>query len=140
MTRLVNQPMNRLPLCVALTAALVWGASCGRLCLRLTRQLRFADRPGDHRGVGPSPARQLHRVEPRPPPASGPHYPIWARYQRHPAEVPIGYWLHNVEHGAVVFLYRPDAPSEQIDALAAVYDSLLPARPCLRAPPGPDDR
>lgn len=62
------------------------------------------------------------------PPASGPHYPIWARYQEHTAAVPRGYWVHDLEHGAVVMLYRPDAGAAVIDALRAAFLS-LPADP-----------
>src|SRR5438309_1483095 len=43
------------------------------------------------------------------PPASGPHYPVWARYRIHAQVVPRGYWVHDLEHGALVLLYRPDA-------------------------------
>ncbi len=39
------------------------------------------------------------------PPASGPHYPVWTRWGVWP-DVPRGYWVHNLEHGGVVFLYR----------------------------------
>lgn len=42
------------------------------------------------------------------PPASGPHYPIWASYQEYDAAVPRPYWVHSLEHGAVVFAYRCD--------------------------------
>jgi hypothetical protein len=40
------------------------------------------------------------------PPSSGPHYPIWAAYQAYDAAVPRGYYVHDLEHGAVVFLYK----------------------------------
>ena len=43
------------------------------------------------------------------PPASGPHYPAWLRYEEFPAAQARGYWVHNLEHGAIVMLYRPDA-------------------------------
>ena len=36
------------------------------------------------------------------PPASGPHYPVWARYQSYTSAVARPYWVHNVEHGAIV--------------------------------------
>lgn len=72
----------------------------------------------------------LHVVEGLPisyqhnPPASGPHYPVWARYQEHQATVARGYWVHNLEHGAVVFLYRPSAPAAAITALRDAYRAL----------------
>jgi Protein of unknown function (DUF3105) len=58
------------------------------------------------------------------PPASGPHYPVWARYEEHFTVVARPYWVHNLEHGAVVLLYRPDAPAATISALRAVFQGL----------------
>jgi hypothetical protein len=40
------------------------------------------------------------------PPSSGLHYPIWAAYQAYDTAVPRGYYVHDLEHGAVVFLYN----------------------------------
>jgi hypothetical protein len=40
------------------------------------------------------------------PPSNGPHFPIWAAYQAYTSPVPRGYYVHNEEHGAVVFLYN----------------------------------
>jgi hypothetical protein len=64
------------------------------------------------------------------PPASGPHYPVWARYAEYTTPLARGYWVHNLEHGAVVFLYRPDTASATIDALRGVYRTLPPDREC----------
>lgn len=64
------------------------------------------------------------------PPASGPHYPVWARYAEYSAPLARGYWVHNLEHGAVVFLYRPDTASATVDALRGVYRSLPPDPEC----------
>jgi hypothetical protein len=58
------------------------------------------------------------------PPASGPHYPVWARYEEHATTVARGYWVHNLEHGGIVFLYRPSAPAAVVDALRAAYRAL----------------
>jgi hypothetical protein len=58
------------------------------------------------------------------PPASGPHYPVWARYQEHAVAVARPYWVHNLEHGAIVFLYRPDAPAAVVAALRGVFQFL----------------
>jgi hypothetical protein len=55
------------------------------------------------------------------PPASGDHYPVWARYEDFSVVIPRPYWLHNLEHGAVVMLYRPDAPPDVIVALHQEY-------------------
>ena len=40
------------------------------------------------------------------PPCGGNHYPIWATWGIHDTVVPRGNWIHNLEHGGVVFLYR----------------------------------
>ncbi len=42
------------------------------------------------------------------PPSSGPHYPIWAAFKTFSTPVPRGYYVHDLEHGAVVLLYRCD--------------------------------
>src|SRR5688572_604862 len=55
------------------------------------------------------------------PPASGPHYPVWARYEAFSTAVGRGYWVHNVEHGAAVLLYRPDAAGSVQQALRDAY-------------------
>ncbi len=65
------------------------------------------------------------------PPVSGEHYPVWARWQKHTTAVPRGYWVHNLEHGAVVFLYRPDAPQSIRDALNRIYDAIPPEQDCV---------
>jgi hypothetical protein len=62
------------------------------------------------------------------PPSSGSHYPIWARYQTYASPVPRGFYVHNAEHGSIVFLYHcadmdggcPDV----VAALEAASDSL----------------
>ena len=64
------------------------------------------------------------------PPASGPHYPVWAKYRDHARMVPRGYWLHNLEHGAVVIVWRPDAPADDVDALHAAYAAIPPDDSC----------
>ena len=58
------------------------------------------------------------------PPASGPHYPVWLRYGEYAGVIPRGYWVHNLEHGAVIFLYRPDAPAATAGALRDVFRGL----------------
>src|SRR5262245_21540219 len=45
------------------------------------------------------------------PPASGPHYPVWLRYEAFSTAMARGYWVHNLEHGGIVMIYRPDAGS-----------------------------
>jgi hypothetical protein len=65
------------------------------------------------------------------PPVSGMHYPVWARWQKYTDVIPRGYWVHNLEHGGVVFLYRPDAPQSIKDALERVYDAIPLEQDCV---------
>jgi Protein of unknown function (DUF3105) len=61
------------------------------------------------------------------PPSSGPHYPIWAAYQEWPAPVQREYYVHDLEHGAVVLLYKcPDGGPcpEIVDALRKARDAI----------------
>jgi uncharacterized protein DUF3105 len=58
------------------------------------------------------------------PPASGPHYPVWARYQAYTTALARPYWVHNLEHGAIVLVYRPDAPSAVVSALTDTFRAL----------------
>jgi Protein of unknown function (DUF3105) len=47
------------------------------------------------------------------PPASGPHYPFPAPAGVYPNGLQTGFWVHNLEHGYIVLLYRP--PASQAD-------------------------
>jgi Protein of unknown function (DUF3105) len=40
------------------------------------------------------------------PPSSGPHYPVWAAFRAYDAPVDRRYYVHDMEHGGVVFLYK----------------------------------
>jgi hypothetical protein len=40
------------------------------------------------------------------PPSSGNHYPIWASYKTYPSAIPEGFWVHDLEHGAVALTYN----------------------------------
>ncbi len=58
------------------------------------------------------------------PPASGPHWPIWATYTAHDDEVPREVFVHNLEHGAVVLLAGPNATPEQVQQMRDAFASL----------------
>ncbi len=58
------------------------------------------------------------------PPASGPHYPVWGQYKEYSVALPRPYWVHNLEHGAIVLLYRPDAAATTVEQLRAVLRAL----------------
>jgi len=51
------------------------------------------------------------------PPASGPHYPVWLRYQAYTTPQARPYWVHNLELGAIVLLHRPDATAAGVATL-----------------------
>ena len=61
------------------------------------------------------------------PPSSGAHYPVWAAFQEWPTPVQREYYVHDMEHGAVVLLYKcPDGGDcpEIVDALRKTRDAL----------------
>ena len=59
------------------------------------------------------------------PPASGDHYPTWSRYGVFEEPVNPGYWVHNLEHGAIVLLYTCTDDCDQVRAdINRVYASL----------------
>lgn len=66
------------------------------------------------------------------PPASGAHFPAWAAFQEFTAPVPRGYWVHSLEHGAVVLLSNCALVAGDC---APVVDTLRQASASL-----PDDR
>ena len=77
------------------------------------------------------------------PPASGPHYNQWVRSGVYGEPVERRNWVHNLEHGWLVLLHRPDAPRAQIDALAAAHaqgfdDAQCPNGPVTRVVVTPD--
>ena len=63
------------------------------------------------------------------PPVYGDHYPVWAAYKSYSFAVPLGFLVHNLEHGAVVMLYNcPAGCSDEVAAAQAFIDA-LPADP-----------
>jgi hypothetical protein len=67
------------------------------------------------------------------PPASGSHYGIWAAYVSYPFAVPRGYWVHSLEHGAVVITYDcPEGCADEV-AMAQAFIDALPADPICSA-------
>ncbi|MEZ4400665.1 MAG: DUF3105 domain-containing protein [Kofleriaceae bacterium] len=67
------------------------------------------------------------------PPTSGPHYPLWARFKTYATRVPRGFWVHGLEHGAVVLAYNcPAGCAAEVAALTA-YLAARPADPLCTA-------
>ena len=59
------------------------------------------------------------------PPSSGQHYGVWAAYQTYDFPLPRGYWVHGLEHGAVVFTYNcPDGCPDEVAEVESIIDSL----------------
>jgi hypothetical protein len=59
------------------------------------------------------------------PPSSGNHYAIWAAYQTYDRPFPRGFWVHNLEHGAVVITYNcPGGCAAEVAAAQAFIDGL----------------
>jgi hypothetical protein len=60
-----------------------------------------------------------------PPPSGGDHNPCWAPWGVHTEEVPDENWVHNLEHGGVVFLYNcPEGCPEEVATLTRLVESL----------------
>ncbi len=53
------------------------------------------------------------------PPSSGTHRPVWGKWGSY-IFLPQQRWLHNIEHGAIAFLYNPCVPETTIAALKAI--------------------
>jgi hypothetical protein len=66
------------------------------------------------------------------PPNSGPHYPIWAAWDRQYDSLQRGYYIHNAEHGGIVLLYNcdPDCP-EVVASLVDVARNMAPDSTCI---------
>lgn len=58
-----------------------------------------------------------------PPPSSGDHDACWARWGVHATPVPDELWVHNLEHGGIVYLYDcPDGCDAEVAELAALVE------------------
>lgn len=136
--------MRPLP-CLLLAAAAACATACGGdptsadagPCGDLTTDV--PDEPGVHIDEPTAPTWQTN------PPASGQHWPRWGRWGVHDEVLARGHWVHNLEHGGVVFLYNcPAGCPELIDDLVGFTASLpgdpgctpdIPARWILTADP-----
>jgi hypothetical protein len=59
------------------------------------------------------------------PPVSGDHYPFWAAYQTYDFPVPLGFLVHDLEHGAVIYYYDcPDGCTDEVAEAQAMIDAL----------------
>lgn len=59
------------------------------------------------------------------PPCTGEHYPVWAAYQTYDFPVPRGYWVHSLEHGAIVITYNcEDGCPDEVQEVQGMIDDL----------------
>jgi hypothetical protein len=58
------------------------------------------------------------------PPSSGDHYGTWADFQEFSAPVPRGYWVHSLEHRAVVVVYNCADCADEVEAARAWIETL----------------
>jgi hypothetical protein len=60
------------------------------------------------------------------PPSSGDHFGQWAAYREYNGIVPRGFLVHSMEHGAVLLLYKCDAPpcTAVVEELRRVRDAV----------------
>ncbi len=66
------------------------------------------------------------------PPQSGDHNGCWAPWGVHTTEVAAENWVHNLEHGGVVFLYDcPSGCDDEVAQLTAYVESLPAGRAIL---------
>lgn len=71
------------------------------------------------------------------PPAGGDHYSTWAAFQSYSFPVPRGYWVHDLEHGAVVYTYNcPDGCADEVAAVEKLVAE-LPGDPLCSNTPKP---
>lgn len=107
-----------------------------------------ADLPGGACEVEPTTATDLGQSHvsdcselsfPHNPPAGGNHYPHWAAFQSYSFPVPRGFWVHAMEHGAVVYSYNcesfPDGCADEVAQVQALIDALPPDPACSAASP-----
>ena len=81
-------------------------------------QLPIEAHDGEHKAQG-SVITYAHN-----PPMSGPNYEMWAKYQRYTETLARPHWVHNLRHGGIVLVYRPDAPADTVDILAQALDQV----------------
>ena len=80
------------------------GNACPLGCSSLVEPV--ADEGAAHVAYG-TPVTYAHN-----PPASGPHWPVTATWGRHDEIVDRPWWVHNLEHGGIIFLYNCPLPAD----------------------------
>lgn len=69
------------------------------------------------------------------PPSSGNHYAIWAAYKTYSSPIPAGFYVHNLEHGAVALFHDcGDDCTGELATLASWVESLPVDSACSAVP------
>lgn len=108
----------------------VSGTSAAEQAAAQNTGVAVADEGRDHVAVGATTTYRSY------PPASGPHFPSAvepgvypnAMLPQYPNGVPEGFWVHNLEHGYIVLLYRPDTDAETVRQVQAMMRELPPSK------------
>lgn len=75
------------------------------------------------------------------PPSGGDHWPVWAAFKEYFSPVPRESYVHDMEHGAVIILYRcASACPDVVKMLEEVRAEAKPDPICLSSPGGPAAR
>lgn len=83
---------------------------------------RIPDEGYEHVPVGTVVAYRAH------PPASGPHYPAPAPAGVYVQGLEPGFWVHNLEHGYVVVLYKPPIAADLVTQFRAMLQEFPPSK------------
>ena len=118
------------PLVHAWLALALLAAACGSAPPSTTAPAALGS-PVPDEGRGPHLAGDTPITYRNDPPASGPHYLETAPYNVYTDAVPPGYWVHDLEHGAIVVLYRCPGDAAACPAVSKQLQGLYQA-----APPG----
>jgi hypothetical protein len=57
------------------------------------------------------------------PPCTGTHYGTWAAYRVYDEPIPRGFWVHNLEHGAVAVLYSCSDCADEVEAAVDMLEA-----------------
>lgn len=66
------------------------------------------------------------------PPSSGEHYAVWADFREYAEPVPRGFWVHSLEHGALVLAYRCTDCDDEVQAARELIETLPEDPSCAR--------
>jgi hypothetical protein len=80
---------------------------------QLAQSVTTAGYPAGMHAVGPIDYQEK-------PPLGGPHNVVWQNCAIYDVPIHNEHAVHSMEHGAVWITYRPDLPSEQVQALKAI--------------------